>query len=238
MTGTVTINPVIAIRQSLNRLQMSRLLVITLQLLFLLLGPAGYAYLVYANWCRGYRVENWWKYQGHAMVLLLPLFLWLLLVLMMIAFSVATIYQEPKHRKSRFLIMLLAIVFLISLPTAFIKGLGSDAFDEGRKAMQSEISLRQLAEDCLALKTNLANDHAWLLGKDEVDQAIAFSPTIQRLRPNSISIYPDRVTLEFHGGMDHFGYMLIKDENTKQWNLEWYTESSNEKLLSISEPAK
>jgi hypothetical protein len=73
---------------------------------------------------------------------------------------------------------------------------------------------------------------------EEMDQAISFSPTIQRLRPNKIYIDTSRVTLEFHGGMDHFGYQLIKEDNSNPWNLEWYTESSQEKLLTISEPAK
>ena len=173
------------------------------------------------------------------MLLFLLLFPWLLLTLMMIAFIACTIHQEPKHRKSRFLMMVLAIVFLVAVPTAYIKGLGFGAFDEGRKAMQSEINLRQLAEDCLTLKkVQLVNERVSFLMQEEMELAISFSPTIQRLRPNKIYIDASRVTLEFHGGMDHFGYQLIKEENSKQWNLEWYTESSQEKLLTISEPAK
>lgn len=218
---------------------MPRPLIITLQLLFLLLGPAGYAYMVYANWCRGYRVENWWKYEARGMGLLLFTLLWFALIVWMIAFIACTIHQEPKHRKSRFLMMLLAIVFLVAVPTAYNKGLGIGAFDEGRKAMQSEISLRQLAEDCLTLKkAQLVNERVSFLMQEEMELAISFSPTIQRLRPNKIYIDTSRVTLEFHGGMDHFGYQLIKENNSRQWNLEWYTESSSEKLLSISEPAK
>ncbi|HQR07775.1 MAG TPA: hypothetical protein PLN21_13190 [Gemmatales bacterium] len=209
-----------------------------LQLLFLLLGPLGYGYFVYARWCAGYRTEDWSKYQGYGMGLLMLMFLWFALILWMISFVAYTIQQEKKHRRSRIMMLILAIVFLVGVLAAFFNGLGSDSFDEGRKAMQAEINLRQLAADCLALRQTQFKPDLQVLMSEEMNQAIAFSPTIQRLRPNSISITAGYLILEFYGGFDHYGYQLVKDDKSGQWNLEWYTESSSEKLLSIDDPVK
>ncbi|MFT3883850.1 MAG: hypothetical protein QM703_29990 [Gemmatales bacterium] len=217
---------------------MPRLLVILLQFLFLLLGPAAYAYAVYARWCTGYRMANWSMYESRAMLMIVLVVLWLFLVVALIAFTASTILQDAKHRKSRLMMIILAIILLFAVPTAYINGLGSGAFDEGRKAMQSEIDLHQLAEDCLALRKTQFKPDLQVLMNEEMNQAISFSPTIQRLRPNSISITAGYLILEFYGGFDHYGYQLVKDDKSSQWNLEWYTESSSEKLLTIAEPVK
>ena len=105
------------------------------------------------------------------------------------------------------------------------------AFYAGRKRLEREIGLWPLARGCIEIvntygrtKTNI------LLNKQEV-----LSPSIRRLRGTSINVQYNYVSIELHGGFDHFGYQLVKDEPNSRWVLSWYTEEvgGDQLLLNI-----
>jgi hypothetical protein len=66
--------------------------------------------------------------------------------------------------------------------------------------------------------------------------ATACVPTLIRsLSPRYISASSNHVTMEFHGGFDHYGYRVRQsDTNATQWTISWYTEQGERLLTTIS----
>lgn len=217
---------------------MSRGIVIILQIVWLSLGAAGLAYYANACWRAGYRTEDWSVCLFRSMGVFLLLILWLTFTFGICMCLVSTILRESKHRLSRMVYLALVTALFVVVATLLWNRLGTQQFDAGEQTMQSEINPRQLAEDCLALiKTLPPEKHAWLF-LDELHAAIAFSPSIQRLRPSNVGIDPNSVIIELFGGFDHYGYRLLKTDEPTQWQLEWYTESTSRVIYSITVPVQ
>lgn len=56
-------------------------------------------------------------------------------------------------------------------------------------------------------------------------------PEIAGMNPKYVSISPEHMTMEFHGGFDHFGFKI--QDRDKSWEMSWYTEKGRHPLLSI-----
>jgi len=57
--------------------------------------------------------------------------------------------------------------------------------------------------------------------------------TVMGLHPKYVSVEPDRMRIEFHGGMDHFGFEIRRI--TQDWQLFSYTEHNREVLATMKE---
>ena len=49
------------------------------------------------------------------------------------------------------------------------------------------------------------------------------------MEPNYISVCPEGLIMEFHGGFDHYGFEILKQD---QWELSWYTEQGHHPILT------
>ena len=56
-------------------------------------------------------------------------------------------------------------------------------------------------------------------------------PEIAGMKPRYVSVSPERMTIEFHGGFDHFGFRI--EDRDEFWEMYWYTEKGRHPLLSI-----
>jgi hypothetical protein len=56
-------------------------------------------------------------------------------------------------------------------------------------------------------------------------------PEITRMKPRYVSVSPEHMTIEFHGGFDHFGFKI--EDRDQTWDMSWYTEKGRHPLLSI-----
>ena len=56
-------------------------------------------------------------------------------------------------------------------------------------------------------------------------------PEIEGMKPRYVSVSPENMTMEFHGGFDHFGFKI--EDRDESWNMSWYTEKGQHPLLSI-----
>jgi hypothetical protein len=97
----------------------------------------------------------------------------------------------------------------------------------GERRLLEEVGLAQLANDCISL----AKEHE---GECQTLREGDLPASIERLRPARVSICEGRnpVHIEFHGGFDHYGYDLWRDDSRNLWILDWYTETSQQELFS------
>ena len=56
-------------------------------------------------------------------------------------------------------------------------------------------------------------------------------PVIARMRPKYVHVAGDRLHIEFHGGFDHYGFDIHK--NDVDWEMTWYTEHGSHHLVSM-----
>jgi hypothetical protein len=54
-------------------------------------------------------------------------------------------------------------------------------------------------------------------------------PIIHQMKPNYVAVDPQRLRMEFHGGFDHYGFEIRKED---QWELSWYTEGGHHPILT------
>ncbi len=54
-------------------------------------------------------------------------------------------------------------------------------------------------------------------------------PIIRLMEPNYVTVDPQRLRMEFHGGFDHYGFEIRKGD---QWELSWYTEGGYHPILT------
>src|SRR5262245_12415405 len=189
---------------------MARYVATILTVVFVLLGPAGCAFVLYASWAEGYRVEDWGAVKGRAILIVpLLLLLWIPAALALLGTQVARLFNPSSRRLSRLLTILLAALLVpIPIISSWL-GWYRTAFNHGRKQLEAEIGLDQLARDCLALLENPPDSKR--LPYDDLP------PTIRRLRPTDVTFGDNAVHIELHGGFDHYGYELRKDSDAAQW---------------------
>ena len=56
-------------------------------------------------------------------------------------------------------------------------------------------------------------------------------PLITRMKPEYVTVSPQRMTIEFHGGFDHFGFEIRDVEDA--WEMTQYTEQGRRSILKI-----
>jgi hypothetical protein len=56
-------------------------------------------------------------------------------------------------------------------------------------------------------------------------------PEIAGMKPRYVSVSPEHMTMEFHGGFDHFGFKI--EDRDESWDMSWYTEKGRHPLLSV-----
>ena len=63
------------------------------------------------------------------------------------------------------------------------------------------------------------------------DRLTNLPPLIAGMKPRYVSVSPDQMTIEFHGGFDHFGFRI--DDRVTSWEMYWYTEDGRHPLLTV-----
>jgi hypothetical protein len=103
-----------------------------------------------------------------------------------------------------------------------------------RRALLNRSDYPQIATACVTLARATTNDSVLLYPNDSLVPAL-----LKSLSPRYVSVSSNHVTLEFHGGFDHYGYSVHQsDTNSKQWMIFFYTEKSRRLLATISHDAQ
>lgn len=74
-----------------------------------------------------------------------------------------------------------------------------------------------------------AADKDFLTGGQDI---ASLPPVIAGMKPKYVSFSSNYLTIEFHGGFDHFGFKVA--DRGKSWEMSWYTEEERHTLLSIA----
>jgi hypothetical protein len=99
-----------------------------------------------------------------------------------------------------------------------------------RRVLQSRSDYPQIAAACVTLARASTNESALIKPTDPI-----VPPILRSLSPRYISASSNHVTMEFHGGFDHYGYRVRQsDTNLKQWTISYYTEQGERLLTTIS----
>ena len=99
-----------------------------------------------------------------------------------------------------------------------------------RRALQRRSDFPQIAAACVTIARAITNDSPFIKPTDPIVPTLLRSPS-----PRHISASSNRVTMEFHGGFDHYGYRVRQsDTNAKLWTISWYTEQGERLLSTIS----
>ena len=98
------------------------------------------------------------------------------------------------------------------------------------RALQSRSDFPQIASACIVLTRTVTNG-TLIYPTDPI-----VPPLLRSLSPRYISADSNSVTMEFHGGFDHYGYRVRQsDTNPALWTISWYTEKG-ERLLTMISP--
>lgn len=186
-------------------------------------GPCLAILIPVFGWMTGYRAFRGSSLEG-VMLLLFPLSILFVIVrlALVLAYSRAT-WRSVALRTILSLVLLVGSWFTI--PTF------EPSFFLGRTRLESEVGLQRLASECVHLVKRYAKP-----GRSQllVDLGVRETPSIRRLRPTYITVESDRLAIELHGGFDHYGYELFKDQKAGKWIFGWYNEGGvgNQKIMS------
>src|SRR3954471_17109368 len=88
-----------------------------------------------------------------------------------------------------------------------------------RRALQNRSDYPQIALACVSLARSMTNDSLVPISDPRVPSLL------KSLSPRYIAAGSNYVTMEFHGGFDHYGYKVRKSEtDPRQWAIVYYTE--------------
>ena len=122
--------------------------------------------------------------------------------------------------------ILVAGVLVLISPFVYL-GLKSSS---QRRALQSRSDFSQIATACVALARSTTNHTPFI---KPIDPGVP--PLLRSLAPRYITADSNRVTMEFHGGFDHYGYRVRQsDTNPALWTISWYTEQIERLLTTIT----
>jgi hypothetical protein len=106
------------------------------------------------------------------------------------------------------------------LPMHFLLKVGPE-----QKRLLHETNHEAVAQACAAIM----RDYKHYEGRRWDDPLI---PTpIRDIRPSSLEVDENGVTMEMHGGFDHYGLRFCRDSGNK-WELQYYTEGGSRTLVS------
>jgi hypothetical protein len=126
-------------------------------------------------------------------------------------------------------VLVVAVLLMVGL---FIAPFVYDGFRSSsqRRALQRRSDYSQIATACVAIARTITNDSSLIKPTDPIVPTL-----IRSLSPRYISASSNHVTMEFHGGFDHYGYRVRQsDTNATQWTISWYTEQGERLLTTIS----
>jgi len=99
-----------------------------------------------------------------------------------------------------------------------------------KRALQARTDYPQIAAACVSLARSITNASVLLKPSDPVVPA-----ALRLLSPRYISAHTNFITLEFHGGFDHYGYRVQQSEtNPRLWTISYYTEQGQAMLTTIT----
>ena len=130
--------------------------------------------------------------------------------------------------KVAFIIIAVLVVGVLLIISPFVYfGLKSSS---QRRALQSRSDYPQIGAACVTLARAITNDSGIIWPSDPV-----MPPLLRSLSPKYINASSNRVTIEFHGGFDHYGYRVRQsDTNPALWTFSWYTEQGERLLTTIT----
>ena len=98
-----------------------------------------------------------------------------------------------------------------------------------QRSLQSRSDYPQIAAASVSLARGVTNESVIWPTNPIVPQLL------RSLSPRYISASSNRVTLEFHGGFDHYGYDVRQSEtNERLWTIYYYTEKSEKSLATTT----
>jgi hypothetical protein len=130
--------------------------------------------------------------------------------------------------KVALIIMSVLIVCVLLLVSPFVY-LGLKDRKQMR-ALQSRSDYSQIASACVTLAHAVTNQTPLIWPSNPI-----VPPLVRSLSPRYVTAYSNLVTMEFHGGFDHYGYRVRQsDTNSTLWTISWYTEKGERLLTTIS----
>lgn len=97
------------------------------------------------------------------------------------------------------------------------------------QSLQSRDDYPQLAQACLKLKHTVTHHEEIALTDERVP------PAIRQLSPAYILAGSNYLTVEFHGGMDHYGYQLEPSAtDSRLWTFSFYSNKGAKALTTIT----
>jgi hypothetical protein len=95
-----------------------------------------------------------------------------------------------------------------------------------------ENDLPEIAEACLSLRQYLTNDEFYVSIKRKDPR---MPEVIRKTKCRDVGVRQDRITIEMHGGFDHFGIRLEQDQSdTNVWRVLRWWERGNTLLMTIT----
>lgn len=98
------------------------------------------------------------------------------------------------------------------------------------RALQSRSDYSQIATACVAIARSVTNQTPFIKPTNPI-----VPPFLRSLPWRYITANSNHVTMEFHGGFDHYGYRVRQsDTNPALWTISWYTEQGERLLTTIT----
>jgi hypothetical protein len=133
---------------------------------------------------------------------------------------------------------LLVMIFGVVVACMLLVGMFIASFVYGgirsssqKRALQNRTDYGEIALAAVALTHAITNDSKLLRPNDA-----AVPPALRALSPKYISASSNQVLMEFHGGFDHYGFIVRQSTaNSRQWTISYYTERKERLLTTVSE---
>jgi hypothetical protein len=98
------------------------------------------------------------------------------------------------------------------------------------RALQSRTDYPQIASACVVLTRTVTNHTGFIK-----PTAAVVPPLLRSISPRYITANSNLITMEFHGGFDHYGYRVRQSNtNATLWTISWYTEKGERLLTTIT----
>lgn len=124
------------------------------------------------------------------------------------------------------------VVALVGAFGFFLAPMIYDGFHSAhqQRSLQRRSDYQQIAAACVLLARAKTNASAMVKPSDPMVPAV-----LSQLAPRYIGAYSNLVTLEFHGGFDHYGYRVEQsEEDARIWRISYYTEKERRVLATIT----
>lgn len=79
-----------------------------------------------------------------------------------------------------------------------------------------------IAQAAIAMISKTTSQQMYTARSDDERSLTNLPAIIRDMKPNWVSVEPGHMTIEFHGGFDHFGFNI--DKSDYEWEMSWYSE--------------